>query len=612
MVSKIGDSIHLHKNENFKKIFKIIFAVKIFSNIILPILVPDFPSTKGYFQPDEFYQTLNVSYLKYINKTTPENLTWEWNSNLRSYLFPFIIEFFGYRLFNQLIPYIIKSYLSFISEFLVFLGMYWNSNFIYECVLYVKYLQKYVPESFVSFFGLKYGPIFAMCLINSYFDYFAICFFYKVYSLSVDNKTKIDKAASNKFIKISFLIITTNFFNNFFQNRFFINTFEMGLNVIGLYFFNWEDNSINYKYFMISLIFGFLSILQRPTNAFIWGTVGLYKVLSDYQNTILNFKFYFTAAIALVVAFTITLSTDYYFYNKLTFPIWTFVKFNYSKNLSKFYGSSSWNFHLFQSIPILNGLSLPLYLISLINFFQKPKIVKLLHITLIANTLMFSLINHKEFRFLYPAQSLYLCLSVCEYISLVDKTNSSFLSKIIKKVPDYIMQILCVTSYFSGLLISYFNESGVVEVCNYLNENHNVYSSVSFWMPCHSTPGISYMPDYKNKQWELACEPPLFLMDEENSETVKKTLDEYLDESDVFYLNPRKWISENLKDNEELQHFWTDCIGMFQVLGDDIYEDVLKPEGYILEKKWFNTIQHWDHRRQGDVQLYCKSPEYIL
>jgi len=51
---------------------------------------------------------------------------------------------------------------------------------------------------------------------------------------------------------------------------------------------------------------------------------------------------------------------------------------------------------------------------------------------------------------------------------------------------------------------------------------------------------------------------------------------------------------------------------MFQVLGDDIYEDVLKPEGYILEKKWFNTIQHWDHRRQGDVQLYCKSPEYIL
>ena len=611
MASKAEQSIHLHANKNFKKIFKIIFIVKLISNIALPLLVPDFPTTKGYFQPDEYYQTLNVSYLKYTNEATTGNLTWEWNKNLRSYLFPFIVEMLGYRLFNQVIPYVIKFYLSFISEFLIFIGMYWNSEFIYQCVLYVRYLEDYIPKSSITFFGLKYGPIFSMCLINSYFDYYSICFIYKIYSLCVGKKGMSDKALSNKIIKISFLIITSNFFNNFFQNRLFINTFEMGLNVIGLYFFNWQNESSKYNYIFISTLFGFLSILQRPTNAFIWGTVGIYKIFSDHKNTIFNVKFQLSALISLVVALAITCSTDYYFYNKLTFPVWTFIEFNYSKNLSKFYGSSSWNFHIFQSIPIINGVTMPLSLLSLIKFISKPNIIKALHITLIVNTIMFSLINHKEFRFLYPAQSIYVCISVIEYMDVSDKKNNSFLSKVFKKVPDVLLQSLCVVSFFSGLLVSYFNESGVIEVCNFLNNNHQIYTSVSFWMPCHSTPGISYMPDYKNKQWELTCEPPLFLMDEENPDKVKKALDEYLDESDIFYLDPRKWISENLSDDPKSEHFWTDCIGMFQVLGDDIYDDVLKPQGYILEKKWFNTIQHWDHRRQGDVQLYCKSPEYI-
>ena len=602
------DHLYLHKNSNFKKLFKVIFFVKVFFNIVLPLIVYDFPSTKGYFQPDEYYQTLNVSYLKYINKASPENLTWEWNNNLRSYLFPFIIENLGYRLFNQVIPYIIEAYLSFVSEFLIFIGMYWNSGFIYECVLYVNYLKDYVPKEFSTSFGITYGPIFAMCLINSCIDYYSICFFYKIYSLCYENSnTKIlDKAVSNKFIKLSFLLITSNFFNSFFQNRFFINTFEMGLNVIGLYFFNWESNSINYKYYTISLTFGFLSICQRPTNVFIWGTIGLIKVLTDFRRTALNLKFYFTLLISIILSLAITLGTDFYFYKEITFPMWSFIQFNYSKNLSKFYGSSPFNFHLVQSIPILCGLTLPLYLISLSKFFKSPNVVKILHITLIINTTLFSIINHKEFRFLYPAQPLYLCLSAIEYMSLIDEKNKSKLSKLLKSIPSFALQSSCIISFFSGLLISYYNEKGVVEVCNYLNENNNVYSSASFLMPCHSTPGLSYMTKYTNEKWELTCEPPLFLLDEEDADIVEKSLENYLDESDIFYLNPRKWISENMSDDPNGSHSWTDCIAMFQILGDDIYDDILKPKGYILEKKWFNTIQHWDHRRQGDVQLYCK------
>lgn len=601
-----NDNLYLHKNKNFKKLFKVILFVKVFFNIVLPLIVYDFPSTKGYFQPDEYYQTLNVSYLKFINKTSPENLTWEWNNKLRSYLFPFIIENLGYRLFNQIIPYVMQIYLSFVAEFMIFIGMYWNSGFIYQCVIYVNYLKEYAPKAFSASFGITYGPIFAMCLMNSYIDYYTICFFYKVYSLCNEHTKRVDKTDSNNFIKLSFLLITANFFNVFFQNRFFINSFEMGLNVIGLYFFNWENNSINYKYYIISLTLGFLSICQRPTNAFIWGTIGSFKVLTDFRRTALNLKFYFTLVISMMVSLIITLSTDFYFYKEITFPMWSFIQFNYSKNLSKFYGSSPFNFHFVQSIPILCGLSLPLYLISLSKFFKSPNVVKILHITIILNTTLFSIINHKEFRFLYPAQPLFLCLSTIEYMSLIDKRNKSILSKLIKKIPSFILQGLCVISFFSGLLISYFNEKGVVEVCNYLNDNNNVYSSVSFLMPCHSTPGISYMTEYNNRKWELTCEPPLFLLDEEDADIVEKSLESYLDESDIFYLDPRKWISENMSDDPNDNHNWTDCIVMFQILGDDIYDDILKPKGYILEKKWFNTIQHWDHRRQGDVQLFCK------
>ena len=56
---------------------------------------------------------------------------------------------------------------------------------------------------------------------------------------------------------------------------------------------------------------------------------------------------------------------DYYFYGELVFPIFRFLKFNFTSPLSNFYGVSPWHFHITQSVPITLGLSTPLFVYGL-------------------------------------------------------------------------------------------------------------------------------------------------------------------------------------------------------------------------------------------------------
>ncbi|KAL6929922.1 hypothetical protein ACO0SA_001327 [Hanseniaspora valbyensis] len=580
----------IHENQNFKKLFNVILFLKITINLIIPLLL-SIHTRKGFFQPDEYYQTLNVAYNKALGISSSEN-TWEWSNNLRSYLFPFIIEVFGYRLFGHLIPTAVSIYLSYVKDLLIIFNQtaFHQNHFLIECSQYIGVLNIEVYEKLTQY-GIEYGPIVVMCFIGAITDYFTIALIYKI-SMIINKETgitKLTKSKANQIIKVSFLIVTTNFFNTFFQTRFFINSFEMFLNTAALYFFDWNNESKND--FVLSLTLGFISILQRPTNGFVWIILGSYRLFNHNNTKSRNFaKLFKQLIVSLFAALSITILTDFYFYNEITFPFVTFVKFNFSKNLSKFYGSAPMNFHIFQSIPILNGITLPYYILSFLNFTKSHKIIKWLHILLIFNLILFSLIDHKEFRFLFPVQQTYLLLSTLQYLK-----NPI--------IPSSIGQIICYGSLIIGWILAYFNETGVIELCNYL-KNSDI-RSVSLLMPCHSTPGTSYINKFNGNIWQLSCEPPLHLLDETDKNKLSTELSSYLDESDIFYLDYSQWIEQNVGTHKLYQ--WPECIAMFSNLSNELYYTDLKPNGYVLEKKWFNSLKHWDHRRDGDVELYCKN-----
>ncbi|XBW35115.1 hypothetical protein QEN19_000677 [Hanseniaspora menglaensis] len=577
----------IYRNKNFKKLFYVILFLKLSLNYILPLFF-SLHKRKGFFQPDEYYQTLNVAYNKAFKHSSIDN-TWEWKNNLRSYLFPFIIEIFGYRLFGQIIPKTISLYLNYVRDLVIILNTtFFNSEFLIECSQYIGILNSQIYSKAVQN-GIEYGPILVMCFISAITDFFIVALIYKINILiqkpkDLENFTKQD---ANNIIKSSFLIVATNFFGSFFGTRSFINNFELLLNTVALYFFDW--NNENSSFFILSLTFAFLSILQRPTNAVIWIILGLYKILTDFTY-LKKLKLFKQLLVSFLVASLITMMTDYYFYEELCFPIVKFIEFNFTKNLSVFYGSAPMNFHIFQSIPLINGITLPYYLLSLISVSKSHKLIRLMHFVLMLNLIAFSLIDHKEFRFLYPVQQLYLVLSTIQYFKtpLISKSFGS---------------LLCYGSCILGWVLAYFNESGVIELCDYINKTD--IRSIGFLMPCHSTPGISYMNQFTGEIWQLSCEPPLSLLDEVNQNLVKKNLVSYQDESDIFYADYYKWLDKNVGSDKTYP--WPECIAMFSSLSGSIYSTHLRPNGYLLEKNWFNTLKHWDGRRDGDVELYCKT-----
>lgn len=579
------DEVNIHRNRNFKKLFYVILLLKLSLNLVIPILLGTH-TRKGFFQPDEYYQTLDVAYNKTFGIPLNEN-TWEWNSGLRSYLFPLFIEVFAYRLFGQVIPELISLYLNYVKETLSIINGYWfQSVFLFESCQYIGLLSRKLSEA-VFQYGIEYGPVVVMCVIGAITDYFIIALVYKIAFLVNKEKEVFTKTYANKVIKTSFLIVSTNFFSCFFQTRSFINTFEMFLNTLAFYFYDWDHENDDTLVFSFTL--AFLAILQRPTNVFVWSVLGAHKLLSA-PSKIRFIKLFRQVAMSLFFAFAITVVTDFYFYGQIIFPFINFIQFNFSKNLSRFYGSAPANFHIFQSVPLLNGITLPYYLISLVSITKSHSMIKWLHVLLILNLLLFSLIDHKEFRFLYPVQQIYLLLSIIQYF----KTPL---------LPSGVGQLICYGSCAVGWILAYFNESGVIELSNYLNNND--IKSVSVLMPCHSLPGISYMPQYKGEIWQLSCDPPLGLLNETDKSLLKTKLDAYMDESDYFYFDSHKWIEENIGTGKNYQ--WTECVALFSNLSDEIYYTHLKPNGYILEQSWFNSLKHWDSRREGDVELYCRN-----
>ena len=129
----------------------------------------------------------------------------------------------------------------------------------------------------------------------------------------------------------------------------------------------------------------------------------------------------------------------------------------------------------------------------------------------------FSLIQHKEFRFIYPIHPILLYFTARGYVKFKPKF-----------VLLGILLNICIGLFFTNV-----HERGVIDLTKYLATQQT--PSVGFITPCHSTPWQSYFhnPNLDTNSWFLACEPPLHL----NKPSMEE-IRHYRDQSDQFYDAP--------------------------------------------------------------------------
>ncbi|CAO3680825.1 unnamed protein product [Umbelopsis ramanniana] len=400
-----------------------------------------------------------------------------------------------------------------------------------------------------------------------------------------------------------------SFFNFHMAARTLSNSLEMVLTVIALNY--WPiDGTVAYangawiRDFRISLAWAALACIIRPTNALIWAFLGLhliFKARSHINAIIAN-----TAAILLVaVALSTIVDTwcyDGHLGNLFSEPVFTpgkFFELNVVSAISIFYGIHSWHWYLSQGIPVVLVCLLPTFLFGWYRIGKDPELnnkVRSLKYVTVWTVAVYSLLSHKEFRFIYPI------------VPIMHIFAAYGLSQMPPTWRKWAVLSTMAINISMGVYTTTTHQRGVMDAVNYIRneaqELNRVYTNynmeVAFLMPCHSTPWQSVIHDKNVDAWFLTCEPPL-----------RTSSSSYQDEADKFYANPSQFITEKVlstssKSSPNYVVVFDSLLEMPDQGGNGTVGSLLQDQGHYTEcARFFNSHFHDDWRRTGDVVVLC-------
>ncbi|KAH7380020.1 Alg9-like mannosyltransferase family-domain-containing protein [Pyrenochaeta sp. MPI-SDFR-AT-0127] len=336
-----------------------------------------------------------------------------------------------------------------------------------------------------------------------------------------------------------------------------------------------------------------------------------------------------------------SIASDRLYYGAWTLPPLRFLYFNIAQSLAVFYGRNRADYYFTEGLPLLLTTALPFAVVGIWQSVQgsgphhspvagstessiQHSTLKCLAWSSLIMTAVLSMISHKEVRFLYPILPFLHVLSA-KPLNAFLPVNASMLRKAI-------LIFLVATNALLAGYASQVHQRGVIDVLDYVRHKHEARSSLSsqhgaapnttvgFLMPCHSTPWRSHLIHPQISAWALTCEPPLDIPLSERSG--------YLDEADEFYIKPgpTSWLRRNMEDTQTIkasgsrsgQHWmrqdpkfkkkyrreWPQNLVFFEQLEPTMRQYL---DGTRYRECWrgFNSHFHDDHRRVGDVIVWC-------
>lgn len=318
--------------------------------------------------------------------------------------------------------------------------------------------------------------------------------------------------------------ICANWYWYYCAPRILLNTLETSLTTIALTIFPWRDSgerSIKYLWIVALLC------AIRPTAAVIWTPLCFYHILTTPSSKIILLLNYFKIGIV-----TLTLSTilDSHCYGTFVITPLEFLRANIFNQIGSFYGSHSTFWYITSGLPVILGLN---YLTFLIGTWQVIKHPTRFHrqavmlVTIGWTIGIYSLIAHKEFRFILPLLPLLICLSAVGTLCLKEAL-SSFKRKIF-------IAAFVLTNLLPGIYFCLIHQRGSLDAMKILQQEiagARYYDvDILFLTPCHATPLYSQLHSNVSVRF-LSCEPNL------------KWHKNYVDEATSFFSGPMLWLNE--------------------------------------------------------------------
>ncbi|XP_042989501.1 mannosyltransferase APTG1 [Carya illinoinensis] len=377
-----------------------------------------------------------------------------------------------------------------------------------------------------------------------------------------------------------------NWFMIFCFPRTLSNSLETALTLVSLY--HWpcirvsptKVPSVSRKW---GLALAALACVIRPTSAIIWVYIGLLELFGTHDR--LRLIFLEVAPIgAVVLGLTCLL-------DRLVYGLWVlvplnFLKFNFLSSGGDYYGTHKWHWYFTQGFPVMLFSFLP-FSVAGIVWSKQWKLSGLIAWVLG----IYSLLGHKEFRFVLPVLPIALMFS--GYALAKTKTPDSQDTEkkgslnTHSRHPFKRLSILFLlaTNIPMALYMSLVHQRGTEDVMIYLSEEarNDKVKSILFLMPCHATPYYSTL--HRNIPMRfLDCSP-----------SEEKGIP---DESDRFMMDPISFVSEFTKSWSIPSHI--------VLFGSEerLLRDFLASHSFKEIRRFFHSHFKVDREVQASVVVY--------
>ncbi|KAK9928421.1 hypothetical protein M0R45_025557 [Rubus argutus] len=382
----------------------------------------------------------------------------------------------------------------------------------------------------------------------------------------------------------------TNWFMFFCLTRTLSNSLETVLTIVSLYYWPCmrpSSSKLPLESRKWGLVIAALTCAIRPTSAIIWVYVGLLELFVTHN----KLRFIFLEVIPTgVLVLGLTFLLDRWMYGSWIFVPLNFLRFNFLSSGGDYYGTHKWHWYFTQGFTVMIFSFLP-FLIAGIMQSKQWKLSGLIAWVLG----LYSVLGHKEFRFVLPVLPIALIFSGYSLDSLKASVSRNGQRKASSNKHNacpakfqLAIFFLLATNIPMALYMSLVHQRGTEDVTYYLSKEvlkGNV-TNILFLTPCHATPYYSTV--HRNIPMRfLDCSPS-----EEKGTP---------DESDRFMMDPVGFATKFAKNWSVPSH-----IVLFDS-EEKLLKDFLVSHSFKEIKRFFHAHFKVDRDRQASVVVYAST-----
>ncbi|XP_015600522.1 GPI mannosyltransferase 3 [Cephus cinctus] len=330
--------------------------------------------------------------------------------------------------------------------------------------------------------------------------------------------------------------LCTNWYWYYCATRTIINSVETALTIIALSMFPWpnsQNRSSNFLWIIAVLC------ATRPTAAIVWIPLCLYHLFINLKSKpSLILQYILIGGTVLLVSTLV----DTLCYGQFVISPWEFFRINVLNNVGDFYGTHRTLWYLTSALPVLLGLhclTLPIAIWQVIKHFTHLHQGALIIVVIGWTVSIYSILSHKEFRFILPVLPMLIYLCTCG--TLLNYRISESKRKIF-------LALFIISNLLPGVYFSLVHQRGALDVMKVMRlefaTNNNTDTDILFLTPCHATPLYSHLHKDISIRF-LTCEPNL------------GASNDYVDETKLFFAHPMLWLNNNyiMKRGAPLPHY---------------------------------------------------------